>query len=59
MNRKIFILLLLFLGIRTYAEDVRFTMSAPEIVSSEQFVLTLTLNAKGDNLQMPQLDGLI
>ncbi|MBP7507018.1 MAG: protein BatD [Prolixibacteraceae bacterium] len=58
MNRKIFILLLLFLGIRTYAEDVRFTMSAPEIVSvGEQFSLTLTLNAKGDNLQMPQLDG--
>ncbi len=58
MNRKIFLIILLFIGVRAFAEDVRFVMSAPEIVSSgEQFSLTLTLNAKGDNLQMPQLEG--
>jgi hypothetical protein len=38
------------------AQDVRFSMSAPDMVSAgEQFSLTLSLNAEGENLQMADL----
>jgi hypothetical protein len=56
MNRKIVLFLLLLIGLNAMAEEVRFTMSAPDMVSvGEQFSLTLSLNAEGDDLRMPDL----
>lgn len=56
MNRKIVFIIMLFLGLTSMAEEVRFTMSAPDMVSAgEQFSLTLSLNAEGEDLRMPDL----
>jgi len=56
MNRKIVLFLLLLIGLNSLAGEVRFTMSAPDMVSvGEQFSLTLSLNAEGDDLRMPDL----
>lgn len=56
MNRKIVLLLFLFLGFTAMAENVHFSMSAPDMISvGEQFSLTLSLNAEGDDLKMPDL----
>jgi hypothetical protein len=58
MNRKIVLILFLLIGIKSFAEDVRFTMSAPNIVPvGEQFGLTLSLNAKGEDLKMPEMEN--
>lgn len=58
MNRKIVLILFLLIGIKSFAEDVRFTMSAPNIVPvGEQFGLTLSLNAKGEDLKMPEIEN--
>jgi hypothetical protein len=56
MNRKIVLLLLLFIGLNAMAEEVRFSMSAPDMVTvGEQFSLTLSLNAEGEDLRMPDM----
>lgn len=56
MIKKLLFIVLLFTGIMGRADEVRFTMSAPEIVTvGEQFSLTLSLNAKGEDLRMPEL----
>ncbi|HPR32607.1 MAG TPA: BatD family protein [Prolixibacteraceae bacterium] len=56
MYRKWIILFLLLTGLSSLANDIRFTMSAPEIVASgEQFSLTLSLNASGQDLRMPDI----
>jgi hypothetical protein len=59
MRRILFALIALVLAsFTTKADDVKFTMSAPSIVSiGEQFSLTLSLNAKGEDLRMPSLDN--
>jgi len=56
MNRKIALIFLLLIGLNSFAEDVKFTMSAPDIVSTgDQFSLTLSLNASGEDLRMPEI----
>lgn len=56
MNRKIVFIILLLIGLNSMAEDVKFTMSAPDIVTTgEQFSLTLSLNASGEDLRMPEI----
>ncbi|MDA3930123.1 MAG: BatD family protein [Prolixibacteraceae bacterium] len=58
MVKKLLVILLLFIGIRTFAEDTKFTMKAPGIVSAgDQFSLTLMLNAKGEDLRMPKIEN--
>jgi hypothetical protein len=58
MNRKIALIFLLLIGLNSLADEVKFTMSAPEIVSTgDQFSLTLSLNADGDDLRMPQISN--
>lgn len=60
MRRFLFaFIVLLMAGFQLMADDaVRFTMAAPSIVTmGEQFSLTLTLNAKGEDLRMPSLDN--
>jgi hypothetical protein len=56
MNRKIVLLFILFLSLNAMAGEVRFTMSAPDMVSvGEQFSLSLSLNAEGNDLKMPDM----
>ncbi len=56
MRRAIISFILLLSGISLYADDLKFTMSAPEIVTlGEQFSLTLSLNERGEDVQLPQL----
>jgi hypothetical protein len=59
MRRIIFALIALVLAsFTTKADDVKFTMLAPSIISvGEQFSLSLSLNAKGEDLRMPALDN--
>lgn len=58
MNRKIVVIFLLLIGLNSLADDVKFTMSAPDIVSTgEQFSLTLSLNASGEDLRMPDISN--
>lgn len=59
MRRLLFaFIVLLVSGFQLLADDVKFTMSAPSIVTvGEQFSLTLTLNAKGEDLRMPSLEN--
>ena len=58
MIRRILLILLLFTGLTSMADEINFNMSAPSIVSvGDQFSLTLVLNAKGENLRMPNIDG--
>jgi hypothetical protein len=58
MNRKILLIILLLIGLNSMADDVKFTMSAPDIVSvGEQFSLTLSLNASGEDLRMPNISN--
>lgn len=56
--RKILFILLLLIGLTSFADDVQFRASAPQIVKAgDQFSLTYTLNAKGSDLRMPNIDG--
>ncbi len=56
MKKKLSILILLLIGFFVQAEEVRFTASAPKVVSTgEQFRLTFTLNTKADQLLQPDL----
>jgi len=59
MIRKLNILLiLLFVGYSTMADNTRFIMEAPEIVGlGDQFRLGFTLNEKGSDLQLPDLSN--
>jgi hypothetical protein len=58
MNRKILLIFLLLIGLNTLADDIRFTMSAPDMVSvGDQFSLTLSLNAEGEDLRMPEISN--
>lgn len=58
MIQRILLIILLFTGLTSMAEEVTFSMSAPGIVSvGDQFSLTLVLNEKGDNLRMPDLQN--
>ncbi len=59
MIRKLLIIFsILWIALQANADDVRFKMSAPSIVTlGEQFSLTLQLNAKGDNLRMASIDN--
>ena len=59
MTRKIKILLiLLFVGYGAMADNIRFTMEAPEAVSvGDQFRLSFTLNERGADLQLPDLSN--
>ncbi len=56
MKKKLSILILLLTGLLVQAEEVRFTASAPKVVSvGEQFRLTFILNTKADQLLQPDL----
>jgi hypothetical protein len=58
MNRKIVFIILLLIGLNSFADDVKFSMSAPDIVTTgEQFSLTLSLNASGEDLRMPDISN--
>jgi hypothetical protein len=55
--RKLYLFILLFLlGMNGFAEQVSFTMEAPRVVElGEQFRLSFSINAKGQNLKLPEL----
>ena len=58
MRIKQFYLLIcvLLLGLPGFSQQVSFTMEAPKIVElGEQFRLAFTVNAKGQNLKLPEL----
>ncbi len=58
MRIKQFYLLIcvLLLGLQGFSQQVSFTMEAPKIVElGEQFRLAFTVNAKGQNLKLPEL----
>jgi len=59
MNRKILLIMFLLVGLNSWADEVKFTMSAPEIVTvGEQFSLTLSFNSSGgEDLRMPDLSN--
>lgn len=59
MIRKIKILLiLLFVGYSTMADNVQFVMEGPEAVAvGDQFRLNFTLNESGSDLQLPDLSN--
>lgn len=58
MKRKYLLILLMLAGLFSFADEVQFSMSAPSIVTvGEQFSLTLSLNAKGDDLRMPEINN--
>ena len=60
MKMRIKLLLLTFLCCSTvaWAEDVSFTVSAPQVVAvGESFRMTFTLNAEPDNFTAPDLAG--
>ena len=59
MIRKIKILLIwLFVGYGATADNIHFTMEAPEAVSvGDQFRLSFTLNESGSDLQLPDLSN--
>lgn len=59
MIKKIFSsLIILFFLIQARADEIRFTMSAPNAVSTgSQFRLTFTVNANGTKLQLPDLSN--
>ncbi len=51
-------IVLLFVGVLTYAQDVKFTASAPSVVAlGEQFKLSYSINKQGSNLEIPTLEG--
>ncbi|MGE5393226.1 MAG: BatD family protein [Candidatus Saccharibacteria bacterium] len=52
------LLILLFIGYGTMADNIKFTMEGPEAVSvGEQFRLSFTLNENGSDLQLPDLSN--
>ncbi len=55
--RKLYLFMLLLLsGMNVFAEQVTFTMEAPRVVElGEQFRLSFSVNAKGQNLKLPEL----
>lgn len=58
--KKILLLLLTVILITTsvFADEIKFTASAPNVVElGEQFRLTYSVNSKGKNIQIPDLDG--
>lgn len=58
MIKKIFFILALLTSLVSFADEINFTMSVPDIVSiGEQFSLTLSLNAKGEDLRMPEINN--
>lgn len=58
MTKRILFILLFIASIASFADEAKFTMSAPGIVNvGEQFSLTLSFNAKGDDLKMPDIEN--
>jgi hypothetical protein len=58
MKKRFIFIIFLFTTLASVAQDTKFTMSAPSIVSlGEQFSLTLTLNAKGRDAKLPELSN--
>ncbi|MDA3880250.1 MAG: BatD family protein [Prolixibacteraceae bacterium] len=58
MIKQYLFIILMFAGLTSFAQDKEFKMSTPSIVSvGEQFSLTLTLNAKGQDVKLPELSG--
>lgn len=58
MIKKIVFIISFLVSLVSLADETNFTMSAPQIVSvGEQFSLSLSLNAKGEDLRMPELTG--
>ncbi|MCF8361520.1 MAG: BatD family protein [Prolixibacteraceae bacterium] len=56
MIKRFIFIIFLFTTLASVAQDTKFKMSAPSIVSvGEQFSLTLTLNAKGKDAKLPEL----
>ncbi|HKK82293.1 MAG TPA: BatD family protein [Prolixibacteraceae bacterium] len=56
MIKRILFIIFTLATLTSIAQDTKFTMSAPSIVSiGEQFSLTLTLNAKGKDAKLPEL----
>jgi hypothetical protein len=55
--RKLYLFTLLILfGMKGFAEQVSFTMEAPQVVElGEQFRLSFSVNVKGQNLKLPEL----
>jgi len=58
---RLFIIVLLLCiigGTKVFAQETKFTASAPSVVEvGEQFRLSFVLNKKGENLQVPTLQG--
>lgn len=59
MRSFIIVLLLCIIGgAKVFAQETKFTASAPSVVEvGEQFRLSFVLNKKGENLQVPTLQG--
>jgi hypothetical protein len=57
MNKRVFFFIItLILGVKLAANDVIFTMTGPDIITAgEQFSLTLSLNAEGQDLKLPEM----
>ncbi|MCL3781251.1 protein BatD [Prolixibacteraceae bacterium JC049] len=57
MNKRIaLIFTVLFLAFQSKADRIKFTMSAPSVVTmNEQFRLSFALNERGENLKLPNL----
>ncbi len=58
MIKQILTYLFILFTVATHADDVRFTMSAPNAVSTgDQFRLTFSINKKAGSLQLPDLSN--
>jgi hypothetical protein len=58
VNTIILILIAIFYSAGSSAQDVQFSASAPGVVAvGEQFRLTFTLNRRGSDLRLPDLDN--
>jgi hypothetical protein len=59
MAKRIQLLILfVFAGLMAVADDINFVMSAPGIVTmGEQFSLTFSLNERGEDLRMPEIEN--
>lgn len=58
VKKLIVILLLLISAVFAETDNVKFTMSGPNVVSlGEQFRLSFTLNERGSDLQLPELSN--
>ncbi len=58
MKQILFLFIAVIFATNTMADEVKFTASAPHVVEvGEQFRLTYSVNARGSNLKVPNIDG--